>query len=125
MKFLKLAFIYKNHYTLHYVTFIFKKSRHFAKRKTICVTFICTKIQTLCVTQFFIEFLNLEEGGAFLYAKNNALCVTFLHTKILTFFVTSLYAKNNALFVTFFYIFCIVLIPNYKRTYNQSDYIEK
>ena len=30
--------------------FYIQKSRHFAKRKTICVTFLYTKIETLYVT---------------------------------------------------------------------------
>ena len=57
MKILKSAFIYKKHDTLHYVTFLYLKTRHFAKSKTICVVFLYIKIWTLCFTRFFIEFL--------------------------------------------------------------------
>ena len=42
--------------------FYIQKARHFAKSKTICVTFLYPKILTLCVTQFFNEFLKLAEG---------------------------------------------------------------
>ena len=59
----KLAFIHKKHNTLRYVTFLNTKSRHFAKIKTICVTVLFKTRLTLCVTQFFIEFLKLAEGG--------------------------------------------------------------
>ena len=62
--------------------FYIKKARQLAKNKTICLTFLYTKIRTVCVSRFFMELLKLAEGGAFLYAKNNALCVTFLYTQI-------------------------------------------
>ena len=57
IKMLNLAFIYKNHDTLRYVTFLYTKSRYFAKIKTICFTFLYTKIRTFCVTQIFIKIL--------------------------------------------------------------------
>ena len=43
--------------------FYIQKSRHFEISKTICVTFLHTKIMTLCVMQFFIEFLRLGGWG--------------------------------------------------------------
>ena len=119
MKILKLALIYKQHDTLRYVTYTYTKSRDFSKSKTIWVTVLYTKILTLCVTRFLMEFLKLAEGGGglypkknvlcftFLYAKNNTLCDTFLY-KIQTLCVTFSYAKNNALCVTFLYLKCIV-----------------
>ena len=100
--------------------FYILKDRHFAKSNTICVTFLCLKIRTLCITRFFIEVLKLAEGGGpLLRAKNNALRVTFLYlkkctlgyvlyTKIPTLYVTLLYAKNDALSVTSIYLKCIV-----------------
>ena len=51
--------------------FYILKSRHFPKSKNICVTFLYTKIQTLYVTLFFMNFLKL----AFIY-KIMTLCVT-------------------------------------------------
>ena len=59
-------------------TFIYKqKSRHFEKSKTICVTFLFTKIQTLYVMRFFMKFLKL----AFIYQKHDTFCsVDFLYT---------------------------------------------
>ena len=44
-----------------------QKARHFAKIKTICVTFLFTKSQTLYIKQFFMMFLKL----AFLYRKKS------------------------------------------------------
>ena len=43
-------------------------------------------------------------------------------------FASRFYMKKNALCVTFLYLKFIVkyiLIPNYKRTYNQSNQIDK
>ena len=100
--------------------FCIQKSRHFAKSKITCVTFLYTQILTLCVTWFSWNFWNWRRGGEFLYAKNNALCVTFLYTKnnafCVTFYikkkqtlcVTFLYARNNAIFVTLLYLKFIV-----------------
>ena len=80
MKILKLAFIYKNHDTLRHMTFYIENLDTFTKSKTICVTFFNTKIRTLCVKQFFIEFLkSAEVGGHFYMQKNSALCVKFLY----------------------------------------------
>ena len=45
--------------------YIYTKARHFAKSKTISVTFLFTKIWTLYVTQFFKKFLKL----AFIYIQ--------------------------------------------------------
>ena len=42
-----------------------QKARHFAKSKTICVTFLLTKSLTLYVTRFFMKFLKL----AFIYIQ--------------------------------------------------------
>ena len=39
--------------------FYTQKVRHFAKSKTICVNFLYTESLTLCVAQFFVEFLKL------------------------------------------------------------------
>ena len=41
-------------------TFLYlQKYRHFAKSKTICVTFLYTKSKTIYVIQFFIKMLKL------------------------------------------------------------------
>ena len=115
-----------------------QKSRHVAKRKIICVTFLYTKILTLCVTRFSIEFLKLEEGGAFSFAKNNELCVKFYIQKTMHFALRFLYKNPYTIcyifickkqctlrYVFISEIYCIVLIPIYKRMHNQSDQIEK
>ena len=84
MNFLKLAFILKNHDTLRYVMFYIQKDRQFEKRKTICVTFLYTKIRPLFVSRFFIEFLKLAERGGGVVCKKT-LCVTFLYEKTVHF----------------------------------------
>ena len=59
-----------------------QKSRHFAKRKTICVIFLLTKSRTLCVTRFVINVLKLT---LYVYQKHDTLrYVMFLYTKIRT-----------------------------------------
>ena len=77
--------------------FYIQKARHLAKSKTICDTFLYTKIRHYCVTRFFVEFLKLRRGWPFIELKNNvytlryifilknsSLCVTLLYTKSLT-----------------------------------------
>ena len=50
-------------------SFIYTKYRPFAKSKTICVTFLCTKNLTLCVMQLPWNFWNWHMGGTFLCKK--------------------------------------------------------
>ena len=110
-KILKLAFIYKKYDTLRYVTFLYTKSQSFRKSKTICVTFLYTKIRTLCATRFFIEFLKLAEWGGHFYVQET------IH------FALHFYIKKSCTlrYVFISKIYLIVLIPNLKRTYDQSD----
>ena len=49
--------------------FYMKKARHLARIKTICVAFLYTRIRTFFVTQFFIAFLILVEGGEKFYMQ--------------------------------------------------------
>ena len=99
---------------------MYKKSKHFAKGKKICVMFLYTNIQTFCVMQFFIEFLKLAEGGGtFLFSKNNALCVIFLCPKNISLCVTFLYTKIRTFFVTRFFIEFLKLAEG------GGDYIQK
>ena len=117
MKILKLAFIYKKHDTLRCVNFLYSKSQTLCTKKTICVTYLCTKAWHFPLRDFSWNFWNRRRGGGgifvykknalcvtFVYSKNNLLCVTFVYTKILTLCVTFVCAKNNALCVTFLYV---------------------
>ena len=87
-----------------------------------------------------MKSLKLAEGwgGGGFYAKDNALCVTFLYTKQCTVRNVFIYKKPESLryiyirkkYCTLCYgfickMYSIVLIPNLKCTYNQSDQIEK
>ena len=59
-----------------------QKSRHFAKRKTIYVTFLYTKIQTLDITIFSWKIWNWH---LYVYKKHDTLrYVTFLYANIQT-----------------------------------------
>ena len=75
-----------------------QKARHFSKSKTICVTFLFTKIQTLCVMRFFMKYLKLEFiyiqkawhfalRDVFIYQnpdtskKSKTICVMFFYIK--------------------------------------------
>ena len=64
--------------------FYIQKDRHFAKRKTICDTFLYPKIRHLCVTRFLLNFWNLRRGWD-ICGKKNVLCVTFLYWKTIHF----------------------------------------
>ena len=99
------------------VTWCFiKKGRHFAKRKTICVTFLYSEDPDTLHYAIFIEVLKLAEGrGAFLYAKTIHFALHFCKQKIMHFALhiyiqnpdTLCYifiAKNNSLCVTFLYL---------------------
>ena len=118
-----------------------QKARHFAKIKTICVTFLYTKIRILYVTQFCMNFLKLAGGeggrGVILICKKITLRYTFICKKM--HFTLRFIYKKQTLCVTFLYakkqwtlhyvliskMYLIVLIPNYSRTYNQSNQIDK
>ena len=67
-----------------------QKYTHFEKFKTIWITFFYTKSLTLYVTQFFMGFLKLAEGGE------------GYEQEIMHFSLIRLYAKNNALPDTFY-----------------------
>ena len=68
--------------------FIYKKAESLQKLRQYALR-LYTKSLIIWITQFFLEFLKLAEGGeTFFYAEINALCVTFLYAK-------------NALWVTF------------------------
>ena len=85
-----------------------------------------------------MKFLKLAEGVGVLYAKNNALCVTFYMQKTMHF-ALRFCVKKSRHFALYFYmqktmhfavcfiskIYRILLIPNFKRTYNQRDLIHK
>ena len=71
-------YLYKNQKIANAYIYI-QKFRHFAKSKTICVTFLFTKSQTLYVMQFFMKILKF----AFIYKKHeNLRYVRFVYTKI-------------------------------------------
>ena len=69
MNILKLSFIYQNFDTLRYVTFLYTKSQTLHKKQDNLWYVLYTKILTLCVTQFLMEFLKLAEGRRGLYAE--------------------------------------------------------
>ena len=60
---------YKKCDILRYVNFLYAKSRNFEKARQFALRFFNTKSLTLCVTQFFMEFLKLLEGGWHFYMK--------------------------------------------------------
>ena len=106
----------------------------------IFIRTVYTKIRTLCVKKISIEFVKLAEGGGtFLYPKKSALSVTFLYKKkqctfryvfryknpdtLCYIFICKKHCTLRCVFIS--KIYCKVLIPNYKRTYNQFDQIEE
>ena len=70
MKFLKLSFIYTKSMTFCVTwRFYIQKARHFAKSKTICNTFLYTKIWHFAFRDLSLDFWNLQRGGRFIYWK--------------------------------------------------------
>ena len=108
---LRAVIIYKNSDTP-------QKARQFALR-----LYIYKNPDTLRYSSFHGIFeIGGGRGGVIL--KNNALCVKPLYLKKNVWL--HLYIYIYALCITFITIcFGIVLIPNYKRTYNQSNQIDK
>ena len=78
MKFLKLAFIFKNHDTLCYVTFLFTKSLTLRKKQdNLRYVFIYKNPAVLLYAIFHWIFEISGGGGTYIRKKNNVLCVTF------------------------------------------------
>ena len=120
--------------------FYIQKAGHFAKSKTICVAFLYTKSGHFALRDFSLNFWNWRRWGEFLYSKFNALYMPyiFIWLKQFTLLYVFMYKKPDTLRYIFIsnkqctlrYVFIskiypIVLIPNYKRTYDQTDQIEK
>ena len=85
------------------------------------------KNQALCVQLFFIEFFEIRGGGGHLFIKNT------MHLRYAAFYKvpdTMRYILISKKLYTFRYVYMniiyrVVLIPKYKRTYDQIDQIEK
>ena len=145
-------FTLRNFYEIFEAGFYIQKSRHFAlcdvfiykntdtsqKARKFSSRFYIQKYRDCALRNFSLDFWNCRRGeGAFLYAKkitlhyifickNDSFCITFLYTKIQKLCVTLLYAKKCTLHYVFIYIiYRIVMITNYKHTYDQIDQIEK
>ena len=69
MKFLKLAFIFKKHDTLRYVTFIYSKSMTLRKKQDNLLSFLYTQIRHFSVTRFFHWIFEICGGGGYLFLK--------------------------------------------------------
>ena len=83
MKTLRLAFIYKNHETLRYVTFLYTKSQTLHKKQdNLRYVFLHRNSDTLHYT-IFHEIFEVGGGGweRCFYMQKNAPCVTFLYKK--------------------------------------------
>ena len=137
MKILDVAFIYKKLNILRYVTFLHKKSLALRKNKNnLCYVFIYKNVGHFALGDFH-GILKLSEGGGIsiskkqftlrciLSSKNNSLCITFLYNKKpVTLCHIFICKKRCTLRYDFISkIHSILLITNYKRTYDQSDQI--
>ena len=97
------------------------------------------KKPALCVTRFFIEFLKFAKGGGHLLIKKTMHFVLYFYIEKQ---YTLCYVDRNKEHDTMRYIlisrkqctfrylyiqiiYRVVLIPNFKRTYDQIDQIEK
>ena len=125
------------HFALRDV-FIYKKRDTSKKSRQFGLRFYLQKSWHFALRYFYRIFEIGRGGRAFLYAKNNALCVTFFYAKNNALCVTFLYTKVQTLCIIFLYEktmhfslclyiynYQIVLIPDYKCTYDQSNQIDK
>ena len=136
---LKLAFVYKKHDMLRYVTFYTQKPETSQKARQFLLRFCLQKSWHFVIANFSYNFWNCRRWGEInickiqsalryaLYAKDNALWVTFLFTKSHALCVQLLFVKQQC---TLRYVFIskidnILLIPNYEYTYDQSDHIDR
>ena len=85
------------------------------------------KNPALCVPRFFIEFLKFAEGGGHLFIKNTMHLRYFVLYKVPVAMPYILIYKKLCIFLYVYMniVYRAVLIPNYKRTYDKSDQIEK
>ena len=137
LEYFEVGIYIQKHDTLFQVTFLYiQKAGYFAESKTIYVTFVCTKSGTLCLTWFFIIFLKLAQGGReffilktmhfslHFYLQKQCILRYIFYTKSSTF-LFHFYPQKKLRYVSIFKIYRIVLIPNYKHTYDQGNPIEK
>ena len=67
---MEFIYIYIKHDILRYVAFLYSKRLILQKKKdNFPHVLLCTKILTLSVTQFLVEFLKLAEGGGHFYEQ--------------------------------------------------------
>ena len=135
MKFLKLAFIYKNHDTLRYVTFLYTKRSTLLKKQDNLRNVFIQKSGTFELRDFSLNFWNLWRGGDInFWKKQCTLRDIFILKKQCTLRCVAIYKEPDTmryilivkkqytfLYVYIFIIYRAVLIPKYKRTYDQSD----
>ena len=76
-------------------------------------TFFYSKISHFALNVYIKKTMHFPEG---IYILSQTLCVTFLYAKKQCTLRYVLYVN---------YIVLFILIANYKRTYNQSDQIDK
>ena len=119
--------------------FIYKRLDTSQKGRQFAISFYIQKSGTFALHNFSLNFWNLRRGGRFIYSKNNVLCMTFFILKkqcTLRYVAEEQRSWHYALhfniqktkhfsLCSIYGIYRVVLIPNYKRTYDQSDQIEK
>ena len=139
MKCSKIAFIYQKHDTLRYVTFLYKNPDTSQKARQFALHFYIKKSRHFALRDLSLNFWNWRRGVDIFHAKkNNAFCVIFNTQKIIHFAICYIYKKPDTIryifickkkctlrYVYIYITYCIVMIPNYNRTYDQSDHIEK
>ena len=127
-------FIQKSwHFTLRDV-FIYKKLDTSPKSKTICYTFLYTKIRHFVLRDFSLNFWNLRRGGGIYLFKKMHFAWHFYIEKLRTLRYVAIYKEPDTLryilirkkqftfrYVFVYIIYRVVLIPNYKRTYDQIE----
>ena len=98
MKSLKLEFIHKKNDTLRYVKFLYTKSWHFTKSKTICFTFYMQKSGHFALRDFSLNFWDWRrEVGNVYIQKQCTLHYIFICIKQSTMRYVFIYKKPDTL----------------------------
>ena len=139
MKFLKLAFIYKKawHFALRDV-FIYKNPDTSQKAQQFALCFYIQNPDTLRYAIFHWIFEICGGGGHFYFQKTIHFALHFYIQQIMNFALRFIYTICDTMryififkkrctfrYVYIYIIYLIVLVPNYKCTYDQSNQIEK
>ena len=118
--------------------FIYKKLGTSQKARQFAIRFYIQKSGSFALRNFSLNFWNLRRGGGILLKKIMYFALHFYIEKQFTLRYVAMYKEPDTMryiliskkqytfhYVYIYIIYSVVLIPNYKRTYDQSYQIQK